>query len=92
MIRTSFALAALMTAALFATAAPASAGVCTSDCTAAYTACSSANGANGQQVCQPKWMQCRKACAGPVAPAKTTPVKLTTTPAKPIKVAVAVKK
>ncbi len=72
------AVAALSAAVLFAGAAPASASTCSADCNTTYSACNSANGANGQSVCMPKWMQCKKACSGPVAaktPAKTTPVK-----------------
>ena len=82
-----FALAAMSGAVLFASAVPASASTCASDCNASYTDCNSANGANGQSICTPKWMQCKKACSAPVAaktpvktaPAKTTPVKLVAT-------------
>ncbi len=76
MIRSHLAIAAVFAAVLFAGAAPASASVCTSDCGKAYTDCSNANGISGQTVCTPKWMQCKKACAGPVTPAKTSPVKM----------------
>ena len=77
-----FALAAMSGAVLFASAVPASASTCASDCNASYTDCNSANGANGQSICTPKWMQCKKACSAPVAAktvAKTTPVKLVAT-------------
>ncbi len=73
------AIAAIAGAVLFAGAAPAFASVCTSDCNTSYTACNSANGINGQGVCTPKWMQCKKACSAPLvtkAPVKTAPAKV----------------
>lgn len=73
------ALAAMSGAVLFANAAPASASTCSADCNASYSACNNANGINGQSICTPKWMQCKRACSAPVAAKtaiKTTPVKL----------------
>ena len=76
--------AAISGVVLFASVTPASASTCASDCNTTYSACNSANGANGQSICMPKWMQCKKSCSAPVAmkakaktpPLNVTPVKL----------------
>ena len=76
------AIAAMSAAVLLTGAAPASASTCASDCNANYTTCNNADGINGQSICTPKWMQCKRACSAPVAAktvAKTTPVKLVAT-------------
>jgi hypothetical protein len=38
--------------------------MCASDCNRTFNQCNNVNGANGQQVCMPSWMQCKKACSG----------------------------
>ena len=50
----------------------ASATICTNDCDHSYGICNTQNGGNAQQICMPKWMQCKKVCAQPT---KTTPAK-----------------
>ncbi len=55
-------------------AGAASATVCTSSCNHDYSVCNSLNGGNAQQMCMPKWMQCKKACNAPAV----TPVKAIT--------------
>jgi len=52
----------------------ANASVCSAQCDHNYGTCNSVNGANGQQVCMPKWMQCKKICASPPKPAKVATV------------------
>jgi hypothetical protein len=69
------AVAAFMTA--FGGAASATM-ICTNDCNHAYNVCNAMNGGSAQQVCMPKWMQCKKSCS---APAKPTPI--STAPTKP---------
>jgi hypothetical protein len=53
----------------------ASATICTNDCNRTYSICNSLNGGNAQQICMPKWMQCKKACDAPAkAPTKVSNV------------------
>lgn len=61
---------------------PAQASQCTQACDKAFQQCSGSGNADSQ-ACLPKWGQCKKACAGPVAgttpAAKVTQVAQTTT-------------
>jgi hypothetical protein len=50
----------------------ASATICTNTCAHEYTVCNNSNGGNAQQICMPKWMQCKKACAAPAKPTLMT--------------------
>ena len=81
MERRIFAIAASVAALALLGSHPASASQCTQGCDKAYQDCNGAAGANAQ-ACLPKWGQCKKACAGPVAakPAAAAPVAMT--PAK----------
>ncbi len=47
----------------------ASATICTNQCDHSYSICNTMNGGNAQQICMPKWMQCKKACTAAVKPA-----------------------
>ena len=47
----------------------ASATICTNQCNHSYSICNTMNGGNAQQICMPKWMQCKKACTAPAKPA-----------------------
>jgi hypothetical protein len=58
----------------------ASASVCSTDCDHSYGVCNGLNGGNAQQICMPKWMQCKKSCA---APAGRTPTKVSNITPKP---------
>ena len=40
--------------------------VCSSSCDHEYSTCNTLNGGSAQQLCMPKWMQCKKACTAPV--------------------------
>ncbi len=50
------------------------ASMCASDCNRTFNQCNLSNGANGQQVCMPGWMQCKKACNGTAAPTRVSNV------------------
>jgi hypothetical protein len=58
----------------------ASASICSNQCNQDYSTCNSLNGGAAQQVCMPKWMQCKKACN---APAPAPPTKISTVKVKP---------
>lgn len=68
-------LGAAFAALAMTTAAPASATMCSNSCDHNYSICNAQNGGNAQQICMPKWMQCKKACE---APAKA-PIKVSNT-------------
>ncbi len=88
MMRRSFALAAGIAVITLAGGQPARADQCTSKCDTAFQQC---NGTNPDtSACLPKWGQCKRACAGPVAaPAKVVAPapKAVTPPAKVTKAA-----
>lgn len=75
--------AAGLAAMAFVGAGPAQADPqCTAACDKAFSTC---NGSNPDtSACLPKWGQCKRACAGPITPAKTV---ATTPAAKVTKVA-----
>lgn len=54
--------------------------VCSDQCNRNYGACNNLNGANGQQLCMPRWMQCKKTCAAPPKPTKVLNVSRTPRP------------
>jgi hypothetical protein len=49
----------------FAFVGAASASICGSECDHSYSVCNGLNGGNAQQICMPKWMQCKKSCTAP---------------------------
>ena len=60
-------------------AGAASATVCTTSCDHDYGVCNTVNGGSAQQICMPKWFQCKKSCS---APAKA-PVRVSNVTPKP---------
>ena len=71
-----FGAVAILTVSL---AGAASATICTNTCDHDYSVCNGLNGGNAQQMCMPKWFQCKKSCT---APAKA-PVKVSNVTPKP---------
>ncbi len=70
MERRIFATAAGIAAVVLIGVHPASASQCTQACDKSYQDCSATSGNN--QVCLPKWGQCKKACSGPAPVAAKT--------------------
>lgn len=58
----------------------ASASMCSNDCDHNYGVCNGLNGGNAQQICMPKWMQCKRSCS---AAAKPAAMKVSNTTPKP---------
>lgn len=48
----------------------ANASVCSNSCDHNYSVCNALNGGNAQQMCMPKWFQCKKSCTA-TPPART---------------------